>query len=208
MAASRTRENILSFIKRFHETKGYAPTVREIAENCGVKSPSVVQYHINHLERGGFITREKERFRSLRVAACESESVRVPLLGTIAAGHPIWVPSVDRWSAEAERTIELSPEITKGTHDVYALQVKGNSMVDAMIADSDIVIMERAIDVRSGDVVACWLRNEQEVTLKKIYFEGEKVRLQPCNPYMMPVYHDAGNVEVQGRVIAVIRVNR
>ena len=78
-------------------------------------------------------------------------------------------------------------------------------MVDAMIADGDIVIMEQPVGLSNGDVVAVWLKNEQEVTLKKIYVEGEQVRLQPCNPYMMPIYHDASNVEVQGRVVGVLR---
>jgi repressor LexA len=205
---SRTRENILNFIKSFRETNGYAPTVREIARSCGVKSPSVVQYHLTHLEQAGLISKGKERFRSISIPEEAKERVSVPLLGTIAAGHPIWVPAADRWSAEADRMIEVSPAIIRGKKDVFALQVKGNSMVDAMIADMDIVIMEQATDIHNGDVAACWLRNEQEVTLKKVYFEGGRVRLQPCNPYMMPVYHDAENVEVQGRVIGVMRVHR
>jgi repressor LexA len=204
---SRTRENILSFIKTFRETKGYAPTVREIARSCGVKSPSVVQYHLTHLEQAGLISKGKERFRSICIPEEAHQRVSVPLLGVIAAGRPIWVPAIDRWSAEAGRMIDVSPDITRGRKDVYALQVKGNSMVDAMIADMDIVIMEQTGDIHNGDVAACWLKNEQEVTLKKVYFEGERVRLQPCNPYMMPLYHDAENVEIQGRVIAVIRVH-
>jgi repressor LexA len=103
--------------------------------------------------------------------------------------------------------IEIPGEIMRGKKDLYALQVRGNSMVDSMITDRDIVIMEETNNVKNGDVVACWIRNEQEVTLKKIYYENEKVRLQPCNPYMVPMYHDAGNVQVQGRVIAVLRLN-
>jgi repressor LexA len=95
----------------------------------------------------------------------------------------------------------------RGKKDVYALLVRGNSMVDAMIGDGDTVIMEKADDIKNGDVVACWLEKEQEVTLKKIYFEDEKLRLQPCNPYMLPMYHEKGNVQVQGRLVAVLRTN-
>jgi repressor LexA len=80
-------------------------------------------------------------------------------------------------------------------------------MVDAMIADLDIVVMEQGGDIRNGDVAACWLENEQEVTLKKVYFEKDKVRLQPCNPYMLPIYHEAANVRIQGKVVAVLRMS-
>ncbi len=205
---SPTRESILAFIQKFKVGKDYAPTVREIAGHCGIRSTSVVQYHLNKLEEAGLITREKEKFRSISIPGEIRQLVEIPILGTISAGRPIWVPSADRWSSLTERTIEVSPEITKGKRDVFALEVKGNSMVDAMIADSDIVVMEQTADIKNGDVVACWLRNEQEVTLKKIYYENEKVRLQPCNPYMMPLYYDASNVEAQGKVIAVIRVHR
>lgn len=205
---SRLREKILTFIKDFRENKGYAPTVREIAKGCGVTSPSVVHYHLNQLERAGLISREKEKFRSISVAGEGRSPVQVPVLGTIAAGHPIWVPSVDAWSAMAARLIEVPPEITQGRKSLYALEVRGNSMVDAMIADGDIVIMEPASSIRNGDVAACWLKNEQEVTLKKVYSEDDRVRLQPCNPYMIPMYHDAANVEIQGKVVAVIRIHR
>jgi repressor LexA len=163
---------------------------------------------LNHLEKTGLVTKGKEKFRSLSIIGEEREAVTVPLLGTIAAGQPIWVPSMDRWNDEAEKMVEVPREIIHGRKNVYALQVKGNSMVDAMIADLDTVIMEQAEDIRNGDVVACWLEKEQEVTLKKIFYENGKVRLQPCNPYMLPLYYEAGNVRVQGRVIAVLRINR
>lgn len=200
-----TREKILDFIKTFRQDNGYSPSVREVAEHCGVKSPSVVQYHLNHLQEAGFITKDKDRSRSLGVVGETDDIVKVPLLGVIAAGQPIWVPSVDKWSIEAQTMIGVPSEITRGKKELYALQVRGNSMVDAMIADGDTVIMEKADDVVNGDVVACWLENEQEVTLKKIYFEDERVRLQPCNPYMLPVYHPRENVQVQGRLVSVLR---
>ena len=198
----------MAFIQEFKTGKDYAPTVREIAEHCGIKSTSVVQYHLDKLEDAGLIKREKEKFRSISIPAEIRQFVEIPILGTISAGHPLWVPSADRWSAFTERTVAISPEITKGKKNLFALEVKGNSMVDAMIADSDIVIMEQTTDINNRDVAACSLKNEQEVTLKKIYRENGKVRLQPCNPYMMPLYYDASNVEAQGKVIAVIRIQR
>jgi repressor LexA len=205
---SQTREKILRFISGFKDSHGYAPTVREIAAACGVASTSVVQYHLVNLEKAGVIAKEKDRFRSIRLSEESRDRAAVPLLGAIAAGHPIWVPSVDRWSAEAERSVDVPPAMIQGKGGVYALEVRGNSMVDAMIADSDIVIMEQVAEVRNGEVAACWLKMEQEVTLKKVYYENGRIRLQPCNPYMMPFYHDAENVEIQGRVIGVIRTLR
>jgi repressor LexA len=200
---SATREKILLFIRRFRETHGYSPTVREVAQNCAISSPSVVQHHLNALEREGAITRGKEKFRAIRV---EEDAVTVPLLGRIAAGHPLPVPTTETLST-AER-IGVPPEITRGRRGVYALRVQGNSMVDAMIGDGDIVVMERTCEIKNGDVVAAWLKKEQEVTLKKIYFEkNREVRLQPCNPYMVPLYQPAENIEIQGKVIGVIRVH-
>jgi repressor LexA len=204
---TNTRENILDFIKAFRQTKGYSPSVREVARHCGVKSPSVVQYHLNHLEQDGLITKDKDRSRSVGIVGEAEDVARIPLLGVIAAGQPIWVPPVDRWSAEAQKMIEVPRSIMRGKKDIYALLVRGNSMVDAMIGDGDTVIMEKADDIKNGDVVACWLEKEQEVTLKKIYFEDEKLRLQPCNPYMLPMYHEKENVQVQGRLVAVLRTN-
>lgn len=204
---TNTRETILDFIKTFRLRKGYSPSVREVADECGIKSPSVVQYHLNHLEQAGLIRKSKDTSRSIEIVGETKEVALVPLLGVIAAGQPIWVPSADKWSAEAERMIEVPGELMRGKKEVYALQVRGNSMVDAMIGDGDTVIMEKADDIKNGDVVACWLEKEQEVTLKKIYFENEKLRLQPCNPYMLPMYHAKENVQVQGRLVAVLRTN-
>jgi repressor LexA len=202
-----TRENILDFIRTFRRDNGYSPSVREVARHCGIKSPSVVQYHLDQLEQTGLITRDKDRSRSVGIVGEEGEVPQVPLLGIIAAGQPIGVPSVDRWSSEAQRMIDVPREVLKGRKDLFALEVRGNSMVDAMIADLDIVVMEQGGDIRNGDVAACWLENEQEVTLKKVYFEKDKVRLQPCNPYMLPIYHEAANVRIQGKVVAVLRMS-
>ncbi|HVN96457.1 MAG TPA: transcriptional repressor LexA [Syntrophorhabdaceae bacterium] len=204
---THTRETILDFIKTFRQENGYAPSVREVADHCGIRSPSVVQYHLNHLEQAGLIRKSKDTSRSVDIVGEIREAALVPLLGVIAAGQPIWVPPAEKRSAEAQRMIAIPSEVARGKKELYALKVRGNSMVDAMIADGDVVVMEEAGDVKSGDVVACWLEKEQEVTLKKIYFEDERIRLQPCNPYMVPMYHDPENVQVQGRVVAVLRMD-
>ncbi len=204
MAKSRTRENILSFIFTFKQEKGYAPTVKEIAENCNITSVSVVQYHLNHLERAGAIRRERNKSRSINPVEEPKQANDIPLLGVIAAGHPIGIPDANTWD-EVTNRIEVPMYITQGRRGVYALQVRGNSMVDAMIGDGDIVIMLQTYDIKNGDVAAVWLKNDQEVTLKKVYFEGGQIRLQPCNPFMMPFYQPAGNVEIQGKLIGVMR---
>jgi repressor LexA len=204
MAKERTRDRVMDFIIMFKQRKGYAPTVKEIADNCNITSLSVVQYHLDQLEQAGLIRREKNKSRSINLLGQPGFEHEVPLLGVIAAGHPIGVPDSETWDA-ATNHIEVPAYIIQGKQGAYALEVRGNSMVDAMIGDGDIVIMHHTFDVKSGDVVAAWLKNEQEVTLKKIYFEGEQVRLQPCNPFMMPFYQPTANVEVQGKVIGVIR---
>lgn len=201
---SVTRENILAFLRTYKEKNGYAPTLREIAQACAVKSLSVVQFHLDRLEHAGAIRRDKEKSRSITLGTEAKEYERIPILGTIAAGHPVSVPDADTRSTAAE-WIDVPLLITRGENDVYCLHVRGNSMVDALIADGDIVVMQGAHDIRNGDVAACWLKEQQEVTLKKIYFEGDKVRLQPCNPYMAPIYEMAENIEVQGRLVGVMR---
>lgn len=202
-----TRENILEFIRAFRRDNGYSPSVREVAGHCGIKSPSVVQYHLEQLLEAGLITKDRVRSRSVGVVGDEEGPACVPLLGVIAAGQPINVPSMDKQSAAGQEMIDVPRDIMRKGRRLFALRVRGNSMVDAMIADSDIVVMEEADSVSSGDVAACWLENEQEVTLKKVYYErDQKIRLQPCNPYMLPMFHDAANVRIQGKIVMVLRM--
>jgi repressor LexA len=135
--------------------------------------------------------------------------IPVPIIGTIAAGQPIPVPSADTWRGhDTEETLEVSPDMLGGRENIYALRVKGSSMIDALVNDGDIVIMEAASSARDGDMVAAWLKREQEATLKRFYREGSQVRLQPANETMQPIRTDADNVEVQGRVIGAVRALR
>jgi repressor LexA len=200
---SDTRQRIWKFIRSFFEDRGYAPTVRDILKGCDISSTAVVQHHLNILEREGHIHRDPEVFRSIQLLD-RKNTVRVPLLGSIAAGEPIPVPNSDTWGNEALETLELTDELTQGK-EVYALKVRGLSMVDALIDDGDIVLMEPANTADDGDMVAVWLKDKREVTLKRLFREQQQIRLQPANSQMGPLYVNAQNMEVQGKVVGVIR---
>lgn len=203
LGISETRESILKFIQDFINDRGYAPTVRDIVKGCGLSSTAVVQHHLNILEREGYIRRDPQVVRSIQLV--ERGIIDVPLLGTIAAGKPIPVPNSDSWVIVPEETLKLTADMVGNSDNVYALKVKGTSMLDALIDDGDIVILEATQTCEDGEMVAVWLKDEQEVTLKRIYRESELVRLQPANSEMKPIYTASQNVEVQGRVIAVLR---
>ena len=130
----------------------------------------------------------------------------MPIIGQIAAGEPIPVPAPDIWDVTAAaETMEVTTDLTKGRGGIYALKVKGSSMVDALINDGDFVLMQYVNVVENGEMAAVWLRAEKEATLKKVYKESDRVRLQPANEQMKPLYVDYDNIEVQGRVVAVVR---
>ena len=206
---SDKQRRIISFLERFLSERGYPPSIRDIQAGCGISSTSVVDYNLNLLERRGFIRRHAEVSRGIklltRTPAADS-TVPIPIIGTIAAGEPIPVPTPDTWDiAAVSETIGVPHELTRDREGVYALRVKGHSMVDALIDDGDIVLMQHVNSVENGEMAAVWLRNEKEVTLKKVYIEATRVRLQPANEQMRPFYADSDNVDIQGRVIAVVR---
>ena len=204
--APPTRLRILNFIRQFLNKRGYAPTVRDIARGCNISTPSVVQHHLNTLERQGHIRRDPEVFRSIQLVERKREAVsHVPLLGTIAAGKPIPVPAPDTWTTIPEETLQLTEEVTRGNKDVYALRVKGTSLIDALVDDGDIVLIQQTSTVEDGELAAVWLKTEQEVPLKRVYREAGRIRLQPANKEMEPMYFKPEEVEIQGRVIGVLR---
>lgn len=199
---------ILDFIDGFTEEHGYAPSIRDIVRGCDISSTSVVDYNLRILARGGFLRRDADVSRGIVLMGGQARSAKtmVPVLGQIAAGLPIPVPSADTWRSDADgEQVEVTPELTKGRDDVFALRVKGTSMIDALISDGDMVLFQAAGTAENGEMVAVWLKEQQEVTLKKIYYEGDRVRLQPANVTMEPIYTTPENVEVQGRVVGVIR---
>ncbi len=202
---SPRQQKILAFIRRFIDDKEYPPSIRDIQIGCGISSTSVVDYNLKALERMGHIRRDREVSRAIELldgSGRRVRSVAVPLVGRIAAGQPIPVPE---GSVAYDETVSVTPDMAGGQDNVFALRVKGTSMIDALINDGDIVVMEQANTAKDGDMVAVWLKKEEEVTLKKFYREGNQVRLQPANETLPPIYTDAANVEIQGRVLSVFR---
>ncbi len=204
-----TRQNaILDYIDSFIRENGYPPTIRQIGKACNISSTSVVNYNLNKLEREGLLTRDREISRGLRLtgAAAIPQTVSVPLVGRIVASEPAPVPASDFAYFGHEETIQLTTDIVEPEDDLFALQVQGDSMIEDMINDGDIVILRPHHDVHDGDMVAVWLSDREETTLKRIYREGSTIRLQPANPLMAPIIiNNPGQVEVQGKVVAVIR---
>jgi repressor LexA len=198
---SPKQQKILDFLRRFIREKNYPPSIRDIQEECGISSTSVVDYNLKALERMGYIHRDREVSRAIELldgSGRRPRTLSVPLVGQIAAGQPIPVPED---SVDYSETVEVTEEMTRGKESVYALRVKGTSMIDALVNDGDIIIMEQASSAESGEMVAVWLKREQEATLKKFYREADRVRLQPANETMAPIYTDADNLEIQGKVL-------
>ncbi len=210
MELSPRQQAILEFIRSFTDENGFPPSIREIGKYVGISSTSVVNYNLGVLEKKRLIERSREISRGLRLTADAEPAVElpvsIPLLGRIAAGEPIPVPDSDFSSFDLE-TISLTRDIVRDPEGVYALQVRGDSMIDALIHDGDIVVMRHVQEATNGDMVAAWLKSEKETTLKRFYWEPgrRQVRLQPANPAFAPIYVDPANLEIQGKVIAVIR---
>lgn len=208
MALSERQSKILSFVRTFTLDNGYPPTIREIGEAVGISSTSVVNYNLDALQRAGFIYRDRTVSRGIRLVdgleelTGATELVRIPLLGRIAAGSPI---QVLEGSADPDNMIELTRDLVPVEEDIYALKVQGTSMIDALINDGDIVVMRHTTTANNGDMVAAWLVDREETTLKRFYHEGNRIRLQPENQTMQPIYVDADKVQIQGRVVTVIR---
>ena len=170
------QRQILDFIDGFGQEHGYAPSIRDIVKGCNISSTSVVDYNLRILEREGMLRRDAEVSRGIvrlgEQRQRRSGHLTVPVLGQIAAGLPIPVPQTDTWSGAVEgESVEVSADMAQGAEDVFALRVKGTSMIDALINDGDIVLMRAVDSADNGEMVAAWLKSEQEVTLKKIFYE-------------------------------------
>jgi repressor LexA len=200
-ALSSKQQAIFAFIRDFIREHDYPPSIRDIQDGCGISSTSVVDYNLKALERQGVIRRDREVSRAIELVG-RKRMVSVPVVGQIAAGQPIPVPSADTWRAQDfEEEIEVTDQMTRGRDNVFALRVKGTSMIDALVNDGDLVLMEQTSAWDNGDMVAVWLKDREETTLKKIYNEGSRIRLQPANATMDPIYVDPAEVEVQGKVL-------
>ena len=206
---SPKQQSILRFLRQFIEEHDYPPSIRQIQDGCRISSTSVVDYNLKKLEGSGYIRRDREVSRAIELlerGGRRPRTMAVPIIGRIAAGQPIPVPTADTWSnLDYAESIEVTRDMVGGRPNVYGLRVKGTSMIDALVNDGDIVLMEASNTADNGDMVAVWLKREQEATLKRFYQEGSRIRLQPANEAMAPIYTDPANVEVQGKVLGAIR---
>jgi len=213
---SKRQTKIVEFLQDFIDTHHYPPTIREIGAAAKISSTSVVNYNLNRLEELGYIERQRTVSRGLRLlkplqqaAQDIVESIRdfieIPVVGRIVAGEPVPVPGSD-FEYMPDETITLARGIVKDDGDLFALQVQGNSMIDELINDGDTVILRRQQTAQNGETIAAWLRDQEETTLKKFYLESDgRVRLQPANPYLEPIFTDPKNLRIQGKVVMVIR---
>lgn len=196
---------ILTFLREFMDDHDYPPSIRDIQLGCDISSTSVVDYNLKALEKFGYIRRDREISRGIELlerGSRRARTVPVPIIGTIAAGQPIPVPDLDH--VDWDNMFEATEDMTRGKEHVFALRVRGTSMIDALVNDGDIVILENTSSCDDGDMVAAWLERENEATLKKFYREGDRVRLQPANSTMKPIFTEASNVKIQGKVLATI----
>jgi repressor LexA len=205
---SRRQQEIISFIESFCDDRSYPPTIREIQDGLSISSTSVVDYNLNVLEQRNLIRRNRNISRGIELIGRSQPRrgiVSIPVVGRIAAGEPIPVPD-DFASQEFLDTIDLGTEVLgPRTEGLFALRVKGYSMIDALINDGDVVVLRQQNVCENGDTVAVWLKSEKETTLKRFYLDGARVRLQPANSTMEPIYTSPDNVEIQGKLVTVVR---
>ncbi len=205
MALTRRQKEVYDYISSFVQRHGYSPSFEEIGDGMGLSSLATVHKHISNLEKKGLLRRGVNKSRSIDVlppkgslkkAMAMPPPMNLPLMGRIAAGRPIE-------AVENPETISLA-DFTSGSKDVYVLRVVGESMQDEHIVEGDYVIVESTKTARDGEIIVALVEGS-DATLKRIYREGDKVRLQPSNAKMQPIVVPAHSVNVQGRVIGVLR---
>ncbi len=214
MTLSDRQVRILAFIRAYLEEHNYPPTIREIGKAVGIPSTSVVKYNLERLQEKGHIERSEEVSRGLRLIDGPSlvpaarplpgDILRIPKLGLISAGTPIAAAGQQEDPFGGE-TLMLTRDLVPDGVDIYALQVKGDSMIDALVHDGDWVIVKYQNTAQRGDMVVAWIKDREETTLKYYHPEGAQVRLQPANPVYQPIYVPAEQLEIQGKVVAVVR---
>lgn len=194
-SAQQNQQKILNFIKKEIEQKGYPPSVREICAGVGLKSTSTVHAHLNHLEQQGLIRRDSTKPRALEVIdGTQARGRSVPLVGKVTAGLPILAIE------NIEEYLTL-PQDMVGRDELFCLRVQGESMIEAGILDGDIIVVRQQDSAENGEIVVAMI--EDEATVKRIFYEKSRVRLQPENRFMDPIY--AENVQVVGKVTALFR---
>lgn len=205
---TESQRRILKFINDYVEEHEVPPTIREIQKGANISSTSMVSYHLKALERAQLLNRYERRSRGVVLNGLHRVSprdvVNVPIVGRIVASEPAPTPDADAL-ADAENTVQIARSLVGNGEGLYALEVKGNSMIDALINDGDIVVMRRDEEVKNGDLAAIFLTDRNESTLKRVYREGKRLKLKPENPTMKPFYVDARHAMIQGKVMCVIR---
>ena len=226
---------ILKFIKQFIESKPYPPSIRDIKNGCGLSSTSVVDYNLKILEEKNYLKRDTSVSRGIYLQAQkhvsslietsdpdttinqielddlefenrgDSRTITIPFLGYIAAGEPLSIPPSDKWNSNEFDSVEIPAFLQKGNNDLFALKVKGDSMIDALVTEGDIIIMEQTTQAQPRDMVAAWLNDNEEVTLKYFQIKNDKVILRPANPTMSPIEIPANKVSIQGKIVGLIR---
>lgn len=221
---------IIKFLTEFQESHGYSPSIREIGKHISVDSTSLVDYYLDQLCTEGYIERDKRVSRSIRIlkpmyagdtlATRATQAVRtiaskanelwsIPVLGRIGASLPVPMPPAEGSYFDPESTVEIARSLLptkERSNELFALEVAGLSMIDAMVNDGDIVIMKRTQNANNGEMVAVWLEDTDETTLKYFFKEGSHVRLQPANPTMNPIIiENPERLRVQGKVVMIVR---
>lgn len=226
---SERQQHIIEFIIDFIQKKDFPPTIREIGKAVTISSTSVVNYNLSKLEELELISRQKEVSRGLSLnwpnlfkAGFSADTngagntnghsngianlLRVPILGFIVASDPVNIGDIRTWET-AEEWVDLAAGMFGNATNLFALRVKGDSMIDASVLEGDIVVLRQSETIRDGDMVAAWIEGDDEMTLKKFYNQGNQIRLQPCSPdpQFQPIIRPADKVRVQGKVVSVIR---
>ena len=216
---SKRQQHMMRFMHDYTQEQGFPPTIREIGEECSIGSTSVVNYNLNRLVDAGYISRTGKVSRGLRIVAripgvaqsprvlAASGAIQVALVGRIAAGEPIALPDDFGHHIDEDDYISVPPRLLGGydESEVFALTVRGDSMIDSMILDGDIVILRRQSTADNGEMVAAWLPEVNETTLKHFYREADSIRLQPANQEYEPIYVHPAHCEIKGKVLSVMR---
>jgi repressor LexA len=220
-------KQVLDVIKEYTAKHGYAPSYREICAKTDITSTSMVNYYLEQLEEMGYIERSENISRSLQIKGTAQEKVdqvlgtvkqaaqavtqflTIPVVGRIVASEPVPIPETDFSLFDAESNVEVPESLipfNMQKENLFALEVAGDSMIDAMVNDGDLIVMKPAREAKNGEMVAVRLKDQNETTLKHFYREGNRVRLQPANPTMDPIFVDSSSdIEIQGSVVLVIR---
>jgi repressor LexA len=195
---TKRQREILDYLQEFIQQHGYAPSLEEIGRRFSLSSLATVHKHLTNLEEKGFIRRSWNRSRSVELVSAPTgqRALELPLLGYVAAGEPI--------EAVASAETIAVPEDLAGKRETYVLRVKGDSMIDEQIRDGDYVVIEDRRVADNGEMVIA-LIGGSDVTLKKLYREDGRVRLQPANPLMQPLVLDPAQVQIQGVVVGMMR---